>query len=196
MRLPAGLVFRTKWQLAIDLCTGMKLSCAQAVARLVGDRQWEVRSAGKGSKGDRWHAWALIGTASPRHFLLIRRHLQSGELAFHYCHIPDGQPVTISRLIRAAGLRWPVEEDNPGPSPTQGSRHDPADRARDQTTPGRSPPPAETTRPRRHLAHLAPPPPSPITLVPPTHPTRSRIRPGQIAIDGCRNRPLILHVQR
>jgi len=26
------------------------------------------------------------------------------------CYIPAQQPVTISRLIRAAGLRWPVEE--------------------------------------------------------------------------------------
>ena len=32
------------------------------------------------------------------------------ELAFHYCHVPEGQPVSKARLIRAAGLRWPVEE--------------------------------------------------------------------------------------
>jgi hypothetical protein len=48
--------------------------------------------------------------ASPRHHLLIRRHLKTGELAFHYCFVPQGQPVSIPRLIRAAGLRWPVEE--------------------------------------------------------------------------------------
>lgn len=157
--LPAGLVFRTKGQLAIDLCAdayrdgvtfdfvcgdevygnctelrrfledhgqayvlrvasnvrielgaGVRLSCARAVAGLVGDARWEVGSAGTGSKGERWYAWALIGTASPHHFLLVRRHLASGDLAFHYCHLPAGQPVTISRLIRAAGLRWPVEE--------------------------------------------------------------------------------------
>ena len=50
-------------------------------------------------------------TSSPRHYLLIRRHLVTGELAFHYCHIPAGQPLSLSRLVRAAGLRWPVEED-------------------------------------------------------------------------------------
>jgi len=43
-------------------------------------------------------------TISPRHYLLIRRHITSGELAFHYCHVPDGQPLSLSRLIRAAGL--------------------------------------------------------------------------------------------
>ena len=161
MGLPRGLQFRTKGQLAIDLCTeayadglvfdfacgdevygnctGLreffqargqayvlrvactfmldlaaetKMTCAQAVKQLCKDtRRWEVRSAGPGSKGARWYAWAWIATASPRHYLLVRRHLQSGELAFHYCYVPAGQPLTKTRLIRAAGLRWPVEED-------------------------------------------------------------------------------------
>jgi len=48
---------------------------------------------------------------SARHHLLVRRHLRTGELAFHYCFVPEGQLLTKARLIRAAGLRWPVEED-------------------------------------------------------------------------------------
>jgi len=158
--LPPGLRFRTKGQLAIDLCAdayadglvfdfvcgdevygsstelrdfleargqayvlrvassfmitlaaGTRLTCAQAVKHLLKDRrQWEVRSAGNGSKGQRWYAWAWIAATSPRHCLLIRRHLRTGELAFHYCHVPAGQPLAKTRLIRAAGLRWPVEE--------------------------------------------------------------------------------------
>jgi SRSO17 transposase len=158
--LPPGLRFRTKGQLAIDICAeayadgvtfdficgdevygastglreflesrgqayvlrvasnftvtlagGTKLTCAQAVKTLLKDkRSWEVRSAGQGSKGQRWYAWAWIAAASPRHCLLIRRHLKTGELAFHYCHVPEGQLLTKTRLIRAAGLRWPVEE--------------------------------------------------------------------------------------
>ena len=92
------------------LAPGVTLSCAQAVTRLLGyASRWEVRSAGAGSKGQRWYAWAWLGTASPRHYLLIRRHLSSGELAFHYCFVPHGQAVSKGRLIRAAGLRWPVE---------------------------------------------------------------------------------------
>lgn len=51
---------------------------------------------------------AQIATASPRYTLLVRRHLKTGELAFHYCFVPEGQYVTKARLIRAAGLRWPV----------------------------------------------------------------------------------------
>ncbi|TWH62323.1 IS701 family transposase [Micromonospora olivasterospora] len=105
-------VLRVAATFMIDLPSEAKLTCAQAVTLLVKDkRRWEVRSAGTGSKGQRWYAWAWIATASPRHHLLIRRHLRSGELAFHYCHVPEGQILTKTRLIRAAGLRWPVEED-------------------------------------------------------------------------------------
>ncbi|WP_255421186.1 IS701 family transposase [Micromonospora solifontis] len=161
MGLPPGLEFRTKGQLAIDICadayadglafdvacgdevygnctqlreffethgqayvlrvastfminlpSGDRMTCAQAVSLLAaGTHRREVRSAGTGSKGQRWYAWAWIATASPRHHLLVRRHLRSGELAFHYCHVPEGQTLTKTRLIRAAGLRWPVEED-------------------------------------------------------------------------------------
>jgi len=162
MGLPEGLVFRTKGQLAIDICAdaftdgvrfdfvcgdevcgnctelrefcedagqgyvlrvrssfhlvlaggGAAVTCAQA-SRALGkrSRRWEVRSAGASSKGARWYAWACLATASPRHCLLIRRHLRTGELAYHYCYVPDGRPVTTTRLIRAAGLRWPAEED-------------------------------------------------------------------------------------
>jgi SRSO17 transposase len=161
MGLPGGLQFRTKGQLAIDICTDAyaddvvfdfvcgdevygnctqlreffehqqqayvlrvastfmfalnpqtRLTCTQAVTLLAKDeRRWQIRSAGQGSKGHRWYAWAWIATASPRHHLLVRRHLRSGELAFHYCYVPEGQPLTEARLVRAAGLRWPVEED-------------------------------------------------------------------------------------
>jgi len=154
MGLPLDLEFRTKGQLAIDVCAGAyadgsafdfacgdevyrsctqlrefveargqayvlrvpsnftlalaadtKMTCAQAVTALLQDkRRGEIRSAGHGSKGQRWYAWAWLATASPRHHLLIRRHLRTGELAFHYCWVPDGQLLTKARLIRAAGL--------------------------------------------------------------------------------------------
>jgi len=103
-------VLRVASNFVITLAGGTKTACAEAVKRLVkGKRGWEVRSAGKGSKGQRWYAWAWIATASPRHHLLVRRHLRTGELAFHYCYVPGGQLLTKTRLIRAAGLRWPVE---------------------------------------------------------------------------------------
>jgi len=106
-----GYVLRVPSTFRLSLARGVTVTCAQAVTRLLKDtRRWEIRSAGTGSKGQRWYAWAWLGTASPRHHLLIRRHLSTGELAFHYCFVPQGQAVSKSRLIRAAGLRWPVEE--------------------------------------------------------------------------------------
>src|SRR6516164_693715 len=105
-------VLRVLSSFTLTLAAGAKLTCAQAVSRLLAhQRRWEVRSAGHGTKGQRWYAWAWLATATPRHQLLVRRHLRTGELAFHYCWVPEGQILTKARLIRAAGLRWPVEED-------------------------------------------------------------------------------------
>ena len=105
-------VLRVPSNFTLALAAGTKMTCAEAVKALLKDkRRWEVRSAGSGSKGERWYAWAWLATASARHHLLVRRHLKTGELAFHYCWVPDGQILTKARLIRAAGLRWPVEED-------------------------------------------------------------------------------------
>ncbi|MFY9773650.1 MAG: IS701 family transposase [Trebonia sp.] len=104
-------VLRVPSSFRLILAGGITLTCKQAAARLGRRRGWEIRSAGTGSKGHRWYAWAWLATASPRHHLLIRRHLQTGELAFHYCYLPDGQPASPARPVRAAGLRWPCEED-------------------------------------------------------------------------------------
>jgi SRSO17 transposase len=107
-----GYVLRVPSSFRLTLARGARLTCAQAARALLKDAcRWEVRSAGHGSKGARWYAWAQLATTSPRHLLLIRRHLKTGELAYHYCYVPEGQPATMTRLVRAAGLRWPVEED-------------------------------------------------------------------------------------
>jgi len=77
-------VLRVASSFMLTLARGTKMTCADAVRKLLKDkRRWEVRSAGQGSKGERWYAWAWIATASPRHHLLVRRHLKTGELAFH-----------------------------------------------------------------------------------------------------------------
>ena len=104
-------VLRVPSSFRLTLASGVTLTCKQAAARLGRGRGWEVRSAGTGSKGHRWYAWAWLATASARHHLLIRRHLTTGELAFCYCYLPEGQPASPSRPVRAAGLRWPCEED-------------------------------------------------------------------------------------
>ena len=88
----------------------MSARLAQAVTRLLKDaRRWEIRSAGRGSKGDRWYAWAWLGIASPCHHLLIRRRLRTGELAFHYCHVPVEEDLCATRRLCAV-RRWESKE--------------------------------------------------------------------------------------
>jgi SRSO17 transposase len=104
-------VLRVRATFTLTLGGGTWLTCEQVVTKhLKQKRKWTLRSAGAGSKGARTYAWAWIATASPAHFLLIRKHRKTGDLAFHYCFVPAGQPATLPRLISVAGLRWPVEE--------------------------------------------------------------------------------------
>jgi hypothetical protein len=97
-------VLRVPSSFRLMLPGAVTLTCKQAAStRLTGKGSWEIRSAGTGSKGQRWYAWAWLGTASPRHHLLIRRHLETGELAFHYCYLPEGHPVSLPRLAPRPG---------------------------------------------------------------------------------------------
>jgi SRSO17 transposase len=108
-----GYVMRVGCAFTIEPRPGQRIRADAAVAaHLAGrkhERRWQVCSV-TGSKGERSYAWAWLATTSPRHYLLIRRHLHTGELAYHYCHIPAGRPVTLMTLVRVACLRWPVEE--------------------------------------------------------------------------------------
>jgi hypothetical protein len=127
-------VLRVASNFLLPLSAGITMTCAAAVSKLLKrTRDWEVRSAGSGSKGERRYAWAWIATASPRHSLLVRRHLRTGDLAFHYCFVSAGQLASRARLIRGAGLRWPVGELRvrqgllrPGPVPGPALHRDPA----------------------------------------------------------------------
>ena len=93
----------------VTLPSGRKATVA-AVARLVPAVAWETRSCGPGCKGHRDYAWAWAATASPRHWVLIRRSLSDpDDLAFFDRHVPAGRPVTLAILVKVAGKRWPVE---------------------------------------------------------------------------------------
>lgn len=109
-----GYVLRTGCAFQAELAPGVWARADTVVGTYLrgrhSERRWQTCSVA-GSKGDRAYAWAWVATTSPRHYLLIRRHLASGELAYHYCYIPPGRPVTLATLVRVACLRWPVEED-------------------------------------------------------------------------------------
>ncbi len=106
-----GYALRVGCAFQAEFAPGVRLRADQAVTRYAAKRHsWQVCSVA-GSKGERRYAWAWIATTSDRHFLLVRKHLVTGELAYHYCYIPPERPVTLMSLVRVACLRWPVEED-------------------------------------------------------------------------------------
>lgn len=92
-----------------------------------GGHIWERRSAGSGSKGRRTYDWAIrvvtVKDQAPAdgyaHHLLIRRSKDlrrrkgrpaAHEIEYFLVHAPADTPVP--EMIRAAGLRWKIEQDN------------------------------------------------------------------------------------
>ena len=78
-------------------------------------RGWQLRSAGRGAKGLRMHAWAWVALDSShcpegwRRSLLIRRGRESeDEYAYFLCYHRRG--VGLGELVGVAGRRWGVEE--------------------------------------------------------------------------------------
>ena len=77
-------------------------------------RSWNRRSAGKGAKGEREYDWAWVRIQPPadeaagHHWLLVRRRITDGEMAFYRCW--SAKPVSLSTLVRVAGTRWCIEE--------------------------------------------------------------------------------------
>jgi hypothetical protein len=62
---------------------------------------------------ERRYAWAWLATASPRHFLLVRRSLtKPTDLAYFYCYVPEHTPATLGVLVAVTGQRWTIEEDH------------------------------------------------------------------------------------
>ena len=89
--------------------------------------QWERRSAGEGSKGARLYDWAMhavtVKEQAPApgfgHTLLIRRSTRmkkrkdrpaSYDIEYFLVHAPVA--TTMAAMVRAAGLRWKIEDDN------------------------------------------------------------------------------------
>src|SRR5512135_415778 len=71
---------------------------------------WQTYSAGNGSKGARTYDWAWVQLAATRtdRWLLVRRNVNNGELAFYLAWSPGQHP--LRTLVRIAGTRWATEE--------------------------------------------------------------------------------------
>lgn len=101
--------------------TSAGLLRADEIAAGLPRRAWQQLSAGAGAKGQRYYDWARVSHPDPIHlagstdpadtgcwWLLVRRHRDTGELAFYRCYAPE--PVPLRELVRVAGRRWTVEE--------------------------------------------------------------------------------------
>ena len=105
----AGLasVFIIPRDFSVTTAAGTVIRADQALT----DAVFERRSCGSGSKGPRFSDRALIATADPREFLLVRRLIsRPDQYTFYLCYAPEGTPATMTLFITIAGRRWPVEE--------------------------------------------------------------------------------------
>ena len=89
-----------------------EVAARELVARLPAGA-WRRLSAGDGARGPRVYDWARVGLTRPGwpghgFWLLARRRLSDGELAFYVCFGPAR--TSLAELVRIAGIRWAVEE--------------------------------------------------------------------------------------
>jgi SRSO17 transposase len=78
------------------------------LAKRLRPNAWQRRACGIGSKGFRVYDWALTDSADPDHQYLLRRSIDTGELAFYHCYNPNR--AGFGTLVNVAGARWPIEE--------------------------------------------------------------------------------------
>lgn len=76
-------------------------------------RAWRRYSAGSGAHGERVYDWVRIPIritwrAGRGHWLLARRSISTGELAYYVCYGP--RATSLADLARVAGSRWHIEE--------------------------------------------------------------------------------------
>jgi len=91
---------------------GLLETAASATTKLKPEA-WERHSAGAGSKGERWYDWAWLplAEAAPagwRKWLLVRRSLDDGELAYY--RVFASEDASLETLVRVAGTRWTIEQ--------------------------------------------------------------------------------------
>jgi len=97
----------------VTACAAIGPQRADQLAASLTAQAWNRYSAGDGAKGPREYDWAWVGITPPddeqtgHHWLLVRRALTDGELAFYRCWSPI--PTGLPTLVRVAGTRWCVE---------------------------------------------------------------------------------------
>ena len=76
------------------------------------DLVWQRMSCGDGAKGPRCYDFAEIpadtAATAAAHRLVVRRNIDTGELAYFWAHAPTG--AALADPVRVIGMRWMVEE--------------------------------------------------------------------------------------
>jgi SRSO17 transposase len=90
----------------------LRFERADQLATRIPAGAWRHLSAGRGAKGERLYAWARVAIRPLRepgrgHWLLVRRSLADGELAYYVCYGPA--ETSLAELVQVAGVRWTVE---------------------------------------------------------------------------------------
>ncbi|HET9530543.1 MAG TPA: IS701 family transposase [Blastocatellia bacterium] len=92
---------------------GFKQVRINQIVKQITKDQWQVLSAGEGSKGPRLYEWALVPLLSimidNRRWLLVRRSISDPkEMAYYVVY---GPPETkLEEMVKVAGRRWAIEE--------------------------------------------------------------------------------------
>jgi SRSO17 transposase len=87
------------------------------LARSLAREDWQILSAGTGSKGARLFAWARIELAAPevngwQRWLLVRQNLDEGAKPAERAYVLIFAPVgtTLQEMVEADRARWTVEQ--------------------------------------------------------------------------------------
>jgi SRSO17 transposase len=113
-----GYVMAVRANHALTTGSGRTVTAAGAVS-MIPHYAWHRMRTGSGTKGTRHYDWAMLevtsddtpdGHGDGDSVLLARRHRYTGKLSFYRCWTPE--PVTLSRLIAIAVIRWRIEEDH------------------------------------------------------------------------------------
>lgn len=84
----------------------------EQVGATVTAQEWTTLSAGDGAKGSRLYDWARVPLLSwqmgGQRWMLMRRSLADGKLAYYVCYAP--RDTELQTLVRVAGMCWTVEE--------------------------------------------------------------------------------------
>ncbi len=90
----------------------LRQETVERLAQTVTEQDWQMLSAGDGTKGARWYDWVRVPLLSwqmpGQRWLLLRRSRSDGKLAYYVCYTPEH--TDLQTMVKVAGMRPMVEE--------------------------------------------------------------------------------------